>query len=70
MIKNVNLKLLLLLQGAVVIYSFADICAKLASRHDFLTPGSGNESVREKHIRFRYGSDDDSKHRCVCNRRP
>ena len=39
MIKNVNLKLLLLLQGAVVIYSFADICAKLASRHDFLTPG-------------------------------
>ena len=39
MIKNVNLKLLLLLQGAVVIYSFADICAKLASRRDFLTPG-------------------------------
>ena len=39
MTKNVNWKLLLLLQGAVVIYSFADICAKLASRHDFLTPG-------------------------------
>ena len=39
MTKQFNVKLLLLLQGAVVIYSFADICAKLASRHAFLTPG-------------------------------
>lgn len=39
MTKKLNLKLLLLLQGAVVIYSLADICAKLASRHDFLAPG-------------------------------
>lgn len=39
MTKQFNGKLLLLLQGAVVIYSFADICAKLASCHAFLTPG-------------------------------
>lgn len=39
MTRKFNVKLLLLLQGAVVIYSFADICAKLASRHAFLTPG-------------------------------
>lgn len=36
---KINWKLLLLLQGAVIIYSFADICAKLASRNDFLARG-------------------------------
>ncbi|MBQ9685556.1 MAG: EamA family transporter [Oscillospiraceae bacterium] len=37
MTRKINFKLMLGLQGAVVIYSFADICAKLASAHPFLT---------------------------------
>ena len=39
MSKKVNARLILALQGAVIVYSFADICAKLASAHPFLTGG-------------------------------
>jgi len=37
MSRKISLRALLLLQGAVVIYSFADIAAKLASAHAFLS---------------------------------
>ena len=36
---NLRWKTLLGLQGAVIVYSFADITAKLASRHAFLSGG-------------------------------
>ena len=35
--KKLTLRSLLMLQGAVILYSFADIAAKLASAHPFLS---------------------------------
>ena len=37
MSKSLSLKTILILQGAVILYSFADVTAKLASRHPFLS---------------------------------
>ena len=39
MSKRFSLKTLLVLQGAVILYSFADVAAKLASGHPFLSGG-------------------------------
>ena len=37
--KSLDMRSLLAVQGAVILYSFADIAAKLASRHAFLSAG-------------------------------